>query len=293
VNDTKRFLGLDGSRGLWRVGADLHRFKCARQADYQTARQRVGDGPSDHESPAHRLLGARRAPRRQRANWNRRGAATLSTGAGVGGVVVTIAGTALSTVTTTGGAFSIDNVPAGTHQITWTRIGLQPGSRDISVLPNQTTQVNLVVVAAPIPVGLVSPNPPNVPLPRDSLKVPVPDSVILGPIDQREGSIPVNLYVGQRFRLISIQRSELMIEIESVRRSVDLNEFKGVIIADGFRGGLVTVLMRGSSVTANIRHGLRLFMIRPQYRGIHLLIEVDARKLSGDHTAHDDMRTRS
>jgi hypothetical protein len=221
------------------------------------------------------------------------GAATTSTGAGVGGVVVAIAGTPLSTVTTTGGTFSIANVPAGTHQVTWARIGLQPGSRDVTVLPNQTTQVNLVVVAAPLPVGLVSPNPPGVPLPRDSLKVPVPDSVIIGPMDQREGSIPVNLYVGQRFRLISVQRSELVIEIESIRRSSDFNEFKGVIVSDGFRGGLVTAFVRGSNVTANIRHGLRLFMIRPQYRGIHLLIEVDARRLSGDQTADADTRIRS
>jgi hypothetical protein len=84
-----------------------------------------------------------------------------------------------------------------------------------------------------------------------------------------------------------------VIEIESIRRSSDFNEFKGVIVSDGFRGGLVTAFVRGSNVTANIRHGLRLFMIRPQYRGIHLLIEVDARRLSGDQTADADTRIRS
>ena len=219
--------------------------------------------------------------------------AVTSTGDGLGGVVVSIVGTSLSAVTTPGGSFSISGVPTGPRIIRWIRIGIQPGSRNITVLPNQTTQVNLVVAQALIPVGLVSADPPGVPLPPDSLKIPVPDSVIIGKPEQRDEFIPVNLQVGQRFRLALILNTEIVIEIESVRRSGDFNEVTGRIISsDGSRGGLVTILAHGDNVTANIRHGLRLFMIRPQYRGVHLLIEVDLRKLSGDDDEAADLRSR-
>ena len=220
------------------------------------------------------------------------GSVVTTTGDGVGNVVVSIVGTSLSAVTTPGGNFSINGVPAGPRVIRWARIGLQPGVRDITVLPNQTIQVNLVVTVEPIPIGLISPDPPDTPLPPDSLKIPVPDSVIIGVLDQRKAFIPVNFQVGQRFRLIGVRREERMIEIVSVRRTGDVSEASGVVVSQGFRGGLVTIFSNGTNVTANIRHGLRLYMIRPQYRGIHLLIEVDARRLSGNDDSNGERRSQ-
>ena len=54
----------------------------------------------------------------------------------------------------------------------------------------------------------------------------------------------------------------------------------GALVApDGSITGSFVVVERNNRLSANVRDGLRLYMIRPQLRGISLILDVDLKKV--------------
>lgn len=206
----------------------------------------------------------------------------LSNGSPVVGAHVTLIGTSRSATTSGTGEFTLDDVPPGSYQVRAVRQGLDTSQQLVVVTSGKTSNVLLVLNPTPVLPALISFSEPATLLPDDSLKLPVPDSLILRK-RQSEGSIPFTPRAGQRMRLELFSRPGVIVEFDQASESPDGVEATGFIISDaGVRSGLVTVVARQGRVIANIRYGLQLFMIRPQARGVHLIVEVDARKLPGD-----------
>lgn len=77
------------------------------------------------------------------------GRVTDSTGAGIPGVVVLLAGTKNSAVTDSQGRFVLRNVPTGEQRITAKRFGYYPAWQSVTVVDGQTVTVQLRLVSAP------------------------------------------------------------------------------------------------------------------------------------------------
>jgi hypothetical protein len=211
-----------------------------------------------------------------------------SSGQGLGGVTVTattITGSSRSAVSTPNGNFVIEPLAPGNYQLRATRQGLPPVTRQVQVGVGSLDVRIVMGTAAPQPQNpqsqpqLISPTAPQVPLPRDSLKLPVPDSAILG-MRQSEGRVAFTPRVGQRARLVLLDTVSVTLEITRAIVTPDGSEAWGDVITEsGARRGVATIVVRGDQVVANVRRGLRLFQIRPQARGIHLIVEVDQKKM--------------
>ena len=220
-----------------------------------------------------------------------------SSGQGVGGVTVTattMTGSSRSAVSTPNGNFVIEPLAPGNYQLRATRQGLPPVTRQVQVgVGSLDVRIVMPIGAAPQPRSLqtqpllISPDEPAVPLPRDSLKIPVPDSAILN-MRQSAGRVAFTPRVGQSTAIPLFTNVTLTVEITQVTETASGSQSVGDIVESGRRVGMATIVVRGDHVVVNIRRGLKLYQIRPQARGIHLIVEVDQTKIPsrGDDASH-------
>lgn len=81
------------------------------------------------------------------------------TGDGIGGATVAVAGTGLSATTASNGTYTIENVPAGTHEVTASAAGYASQSAPATVQDGQTTTLDFELepdATEPPPEGTVS-----------------------------------------------------------------------------------------------------------------------------------------
>jgi anti-sigma factor RsiW len=74
-----------------------------------------------------------------------RGRVTDANNTGIGGVMVTIAGTTTGAVTNSAGEFTLGGVQGGRHQLVVRQVGYQPLTRDITVTAGQTLTTDVVL----------------------------------------------------------------------------------------------------------------------------------------------------
>lgn len=200
-------------------------------------------------------------------------------GVGLGGVQVRVQATALGAISADDGTYLINNVPPGAYTINASRFGYAAAQANVGVSSGAVTSLDMVLSSTQLQRGLVSPGVPATALPADSLKLPVPLAAI---IRQRQGEqVPLVPRVGQRFVLTLFPPASLVVEVEGVTRTASGHGAHGRIVDDSERNvaGSVTMVITARGVTANIRQGTKLYLIRPQARGVHLIVEVDQRKM--------------
>lgn len=206
------------------------------------------------------------------------GVTIATNGGSVSGTRVQVQGTTLFAISSGTGAYEIDNVPAGIHTIRTIRLGYQSAVVSVVVTNGATTTLNLVLSPATAEVTLVTADVPLAALPEDSLKFPVPDSAIIRR-RQAEG-LAFTLKPGQRGVLALFDDVNLTMLVSNATTVANGVDASGTLIAgDGSIEGSFVLVARGNTITANIRHGLRLYQIRHQLRGVHLVVEVDQKKL--------------
>jgi hypothetical protein len=207
----------------------------------------------------------------------------------VQGVRISINALSLTAITNNLGEYAIDNAPAGTWTVQATRMGYQATSRTIDVVTGQTSTVNFVMQPVPAAFIIVSPTNPVAPLPPDSVRLPVvPDSAILN--RRQAETVSFDLRPGQRGAApLFPPNTVLILVVESVSSTPRARTASGSVVeSDGTVTGTFSIVERNGNVTANIRRGLKLYQIRPQVRGIHLIIEVDQSKvISPGEREHD------
>ena len=76
------------------------------------------------------------------------GAVTDASGAPVSGVAVTVG--SLGSLTGANGRFTVQNVPAGTHQVRASRLGYTEGTQSVTVAAGQTATANFTLTASAV-----------------------------------------------------------------------------------------------------------------------------------------------
>ena len=206
------------------------------------------------------------------------GRTTDTAGNTLGSVSVTLLGTTLNAVSDANGNYFIQDVPAGSYTARATRSGYSTTIAPTVVTASQITQLNLVLdLVAPVPV-LISSSAPASPIADVNLKLPVPDSAIIR--SRQAGRIPFTPIVGARSILPLFSDTELMVEIHNITRTPTGYRASGAIIDRNARNaGSFVIVSRNDRITANVRHGLRLYQVRWQDGDVHLIVEVDRSKL--------------
>jgi len=204
-------------------------------------------------------------------------------GSSVSGARIALQGTTFVAISDGVGEYAINNVPAGSYTVQTVRPGYQSVVTPVTVNNGETTTLNLVLVQTPASVSMVDANPPLQPVPGDSLQLPVPDSAILR--RRQAMKLPFDLRAGQRAVVPLFADATLTLLVLSATTAPGgINATGSILGPDGSVEGSFVVVDRDTTITANIRHGLRLYQIRHQLRGVHLIVEVDQKKLgsSGD-----------
>ena len=206
------------------------------------------------------------------------------------GTRVSIDATNFSTFSGTGGVYVLVNVAPGSYSVRASRLGYDAVILPVVVASAQTTTRNFVLaqVLPGLPGGSVALLPSIIdaddhadPLPVDSIRLPVPDSAIVRKRQARVVAFAPR--VGQRILLALFKDATFTIEFEEVNATANGYRANGRVLGpNGQQVGTAVIVRANERITANVRYGLRLFQIRSQARGIHLIVEVNQLKVRGD-----------
>jgi hypothetical protein len=194
------------------------------------------------------------------------------------GARVWIDGLTLSTFTDAQGSYQLLGVPPGSRIVHAMRLGFEVATATVVVGPSAIAVQNFLMTSAPLTYTVIATSNALVPLTVDSLRLPVPDSAII--VRRQAMSIPVVPVTGQRSLLGLFPTVTLVMDLHRITRTATgLRGSGSVATLDGRQGGTVVLVQSDNNITANVRLGLRLFQVRPQVRGIHLIVEVEQSKL--------------
>jgi len=190
-------------------------------------------------------------------------------------------GTTSATVTSSSGVYTLSNLPAGSYVLQASFIGYRTQQVEIQVLSGTVVTADIALESSQDSIEFSLIRIPDAQLiPTTDIQFPFPDTARLDHLQVE--FLPFDAQRGRAFSLQLLDTVAVRVEAQAIVQVSDsMLRWTGTVLdATGTRRGSVILIVLNGRLTGTVRYNGRFFSIRPVRPGIHVVVEVDSRKLS-------------